>query len=72
MFKHLKQDKKSLKTFKKHKSLNNPCECETGCLKDANGKSKMSEHTAEYATKKKPKKRMPKDKDVFGTKPSKK
>ena len=32
----------------------------------------MSEHIAEYATKKKPKKRMPKNEEVFGTKPSKK
>ena len=68
MFKLVKQDKKSLKVFKNNpKSIQNPCNTEIGC-EEVN----MSEHIAEYATKKKPKKRMPKDKEVFGTKPSKK
>lgn len=70
MFKQLKQNKKSLKVFKNNsKSLNNICECETGNEQNC---GKMKEHIAEYATKKKPKKRMPKITEVFGTKPSKK
>jgi hypothetical protein len=69
MFKHLKQNKKSLKVFKNNsKSLMNICECETGNETNC----KMKEHIAEYATKKKPKKRMPKNKEIFGTKPTKK
>tara|TARA_R110002012_G_scaffold316436_1_gene531393 strand:- start:14997 stop:15203 length:207 start_codon:yes stop_codon:yes gene_type:complete len=68
MFKHSKQDKKSIKTFKNNpKSICNPCNTEIG-----NPLPDMSEHIAEYATKKKPKKRMPKNEEVFGTKPSKK
>ena len=68
MFKLVKQDKKSLKVFKNNpKSLHAPCNTEIG-----NEATDMSEHIAEYATKKKPKKRMPKDAEVFGNKPSKK
>tara|TARA_R100001015_G_C4609046_1_gene164311 strand:- start:128 stop:334 length:207 start_codon:yes stop_codon:yes gene_type:complete len=68
MFKHLKVDKKSLKVFKNNpKSICNACDTELG-----NERTTMSEHIAEYATKKKPKKRMPKNEEVFGTKPSKK
>jgi len=68
MFKHHKQDKKSLKVFKNNpKSLTAPCNTEIG-----NEKEVMGEHIAEYATKKKPKKRMPKDSQVFGSKPTKK
>jgi hypothetical protein len=67
MFKQLKQDKKSLKVFKDNcKSIHNRCECEI------NGKvEEMDEHLAIYATKKKPKKKMPKNEDVFGKTPSK-
>ena len=68
MFKQIKQNKKSIKVFKDNKkSIHNCCESEL------NGKCEvMTEHIAEYATKKKPKKRMPKLQEVFGTKPSKK
>lgn len=55
-----KQDKKSIKTFKGIKSLNKPSDTEM------NGKvENMSEYVMEHATKKKPKKRMPKTEDVF-------
>ena len=58
-----KQDKKSIKTFKGIKSLNKPSDNEM------NGRvENMSEYMMEHATKKKPKKRMPKTEDVFDKK----
>jgi hypothetical protein len=68
MFKQIKQDKKSLKVFKKgSKCLHHEC-CET-----INGKDNelMEEYIAIDASKKKKKKKMPKNEDVFGTKETK-
>ena len=68
MFKQIKQDKKSLKVFTKgSKCLIDEC-CEM-----INGKSNEleKEYIAIDASKKKKKKKMPKNEDVFGTKATK-
>lgn len=67
MFKHLKQDRKNLKTFmNSRKSIHNCCDNEI------NGKQEdMTEHVAINATKKKPTKKMPNNEEVFGDKPTK-
>lgn len=68
MFKKIKQNRKKLKTFRNsYKCIHNPC------AEEMNGKVDLetSEYHAKYHDKGIPKKRMPKDAQVFGTKPSK-
>lgn len=72
MFKKIKQNKKKLKTFKNsYKSIHNfNAEEMNGRCEDCLGE-KASEYHAVYHQKGIPKKRMPKDSMVFGSKPSK-
>lgn len=68
MFKKIKQNRKKLKTFRNsYKCIHNPN------AEEMNGKVDLeaSEYHAKYHDKGIPKKRMPKDNQVFGTKPSK-
>lgn len=67
MYKRIKQDKKTKVFMNNYKSIKNPC------FEEMNGKQdcSTSEYHAIYYDKGIPKKRLPKDNVVFGTKPSK-
>lgn len=66
-FKRIKQDKKTKVFMNNYKSIKNPN------FEEMNGKQEqtISEWDAVYYDKGIPKKRLPKDNVVFGTKPSK-